>query len=211
MEIKRIVCGTVNCYIVATEHGSVLVDTGEERYGEKVYRACTGKNVRLLVLTHGHIDHVQNAADLAKRLQIPIAMSKKDLNLLKDQLSQPLEGIGLLGKGLAAISKRKMAQERVKPFAPDIFLHQGDTLEAYGVPAVLLELPGHTEGSIALDVSGHSVIVGDTLMHMPFPEISHLYGDKTKLQESAGRIAALGDRTIYFGHGAPAANRDWLR
>lgn len=60
-------------------------------------------------------------------------------------------------------------------------------------------------------VSGHSVIVGDTLMHMPFPEISHLYGDKTKLQESAGRIAALGDRTIYFGHGAPAANRDWLR
>ena len=39
-----------------------------------------------------------------------------------------------------------------------------DSLESYGVMASVLELPGHTEGSIALDVEGKSIIVGDALM-----------------------------------------------
>lgn len=208
-KIERIICGTVNCYLLTGENGAVLVDTGGAGYEEKVLKMCENKNVRLLVLTHGHIDHIQNAAYLAQRLGIPIAMDEKDRGLVQDQSAQDLTGAGVFGKVLAAVSKRKMRKERIEAFIPEISLNEGDTLEAFGVRASVLELPGHTEGSIGLDVDERAVIVGDALMHMLFPGIACIYGDERKLRESAGKITALSGRTVYFGHGAPTANRKW--
>ena len=63
--IQRICCGNVNCYIVADGKTAVLVDTGREKFRQKVLDACQEFDMRLLVLTHGHVDHVQNAAFLA--------------------------------------------------------------------------------------------------------------------------------------------------
>lgn len=63
-EIKRIVCGMVNCYLVTGKAGSVLVDTGEKGYEEKVLRECGNKNVRLLVLTHGVVLQIKREANL---------------------------------------------------------------------------------------------------------------------------------------------------
>ena len=79
--IKRIPCGMVNCYLLTGKDGAVLVDTGETGYEEKILEACAGKNVRLIMLTHGHIDHIQNAAYLARELKAPIGMNEKDLAL----------------------------------------------------------------------------------------------------------------------------------
>lgn len=199
-----------NCYLLTGKDGSVLIDTGETGDKEKVLEECRNKNVRLLVLTHGHIDHIQNAAYLARELQIPIGMHERDLELSRDQSAQPLTGTGIFGRVLEKASKRKMAKERIETFQPEIFLKEGDTLEPYGVEASVLELPGHTDGSIGLDVDGKSVIAGDALMHMLLPGPACIYGDKKKLQESAGRITALGSRKIYFGHGAPVSNRTWV-
>ena len=128
-KIERIVCGTVNCYLLTGVQGSVLVDTGGAGYEKKVERACEDKGLRLLVLTHGHIDHIQNAAYLAHRFRIPIAMSEKDQGAVEDQLAQGLVGTGLFGNVLAAVSKRKMKKERIQRFTPEIFLKEGDTLE----------------------------------------------------------------------------------
>ena len=51
VEIKKIVCGTVNCYLLSEKNYAILVDTGEAGYEEKVIQACEGKKLRLLVLT----------------------------------------------------------------------------------------------------------------------------------------------------------------
>lgn len=208
-EIKRIAGKMANCYLLMGKGGAVLVDTGETGDREKVLEMCRNKDVRLLVLTHGHIDHIQNAAYLARELQIPIGMNEKDVELIRNQSAQPLTGTGIFGRVLEKASKKKMAKERIENFIPEIFLKEGDTLEAFGVQASVMELPGHTEGSIGLDVEGRAVIAGDALMHMLHPGPAGICGDKRKLLESAGRIAALGSREIYFGHGAPVSNREW--
>ncbi len=208
-EIKRITCGTVNCYLLESKNKAVLVDTGEAGYEEKVWAACAGKDIRLLILTHGHIDHIQNAAYLAQRASIPIAIHKKDLELIQDQFSQPLASTGIFGRALKIASERKMQKEQIQTFTPEIFLSEGDTLEPFGIQASVLELPGHTEGSIGLDVDGQAVIVGDALMHMLRPGMASIYTDRRKLRESAEKITALGERMVYFGHGTPTANRDW--
>ena len=207
--IKRIPCGMVNCYLLTGKNGAVLVDTGETGYEEKILEACAGKNVRLIMLTHGHIDHIQNAAYLARELKAPIGMNEKDLALKQNQFAQPLSGTGIFGKILESASKKKMKENQIEDFTPEIFLKEGDTLEAYGIEASVLELPGHTEGSIGLEVDGQAVIVGDALMHMLRPGMACIFGDREKLRESVGRISALGSRTIHYGHGSPTKNRSW--
>ena len=209
-EIKQISCKMVNTYLLKGKNGAVLVDTGETADQEKILKACENENVRLLLLTHGHIDHIQNGAYLAQQLHVPIAMHPKDAELIRNQFAQAMESTGLFGKILAAASKSKMKKNQIEPFDPELFLQEGDSLEPYGVQASVMELPGHTKGSIGLDVEGRAVIAGDALMHMLRPGEASIYADREKLKESAKRITALGNRTIYFGHGMPVPNRNWI-
>ena len=96
--VQRIVCGNVNCFLISNGENAVLVDTGFKKYREKVLDACRPYQVRLLVLTHGHMDHVQNAAFLSQALHCPIAMHKADLPLLADNMVQPLSASSILGR-----------------------------------------------------------------------------------------------------------------
>ena len=96
--VHRIHCGNGNCYLISNGTDAVLVDTGREKYWQKVLNACRPYRVRLLVLTHGHVDHVQNAAFLSSALECPVAMHRADLPLLSDQMAQSLSAHGILGK-----------------------------------------------------------------------------------------------------------------
>ena len=81
--IERIQCGNGNAYLLYDGENAVLIDTCRNKYKEKILERCKTKNVRLIVLTHGHIDHIQNAAFLSKELNAPIAIHKADIvNLL---------------------------------------------------------------------------------------------------------------------------------
>lgn len=209
--IQRICCGNVNCYIVADGKTAVLVDTGREKFRQKVLDACQEFDMRLLVLTHGHVDHVQNAAFLAKALKIPIAMHKADVPLLDDNMLQPLSSKGILGKLVLSASIKSFREDKIPDFTPSLFLKDGDSLDGYGIPAKIVGLPGHTTGSIGLDVMEKHLIVGDALMNMFYPTASMLYNDKAAMLQSADKISQIGNRQIYFGHGGPLANRNWTK
>lgn len=209
--IKRIKCGNGNCYIVSNAENAVLVDTCREKYREKILNACKPYNIRLLILTHGHLDHVQNAAYLAKELDVPIAMSRADVELIDNNIAQSLEAESFMGKIVLAVSIKSLSTEKFTRFTPDVFLEEGDNLRAYGINAEILALPGHTDGSVAVDVDGKHLIVGDALMNMFYPTVSMLYHDKEVMLKSAERIGNLGERVIYFGHGKPLSNRNWVK
>lgn len=211
VKVERIKCGNGNCYIISQDGNAVLVDTSLEKYREKILSTCKPYKMRLLVLTHGHIDHAQNAAFLAKELNIPIAMHKADANLISDNNAQKLYANTILGKIVLKVSVDSTFKEPFPPFTPDVFLSEGDTLEEYGISAKIIGLPGHTDGSIALDIRGEGLIVGDALMNMFYPTVSMLYHDKAEMLKSAERISSLGERMIYFGHGKPVKNRKWVK
>ena len=80
-------------------------------------------------------------------------------------------------------------------------------LSEYGINAKILELPGHTKGSIGVDVEGTDLIVGDALDNWITPATGHLYCDKDALKTSAEKIRALGPRKIYYGHGKPTESK----
>ena len=111
LEIKRMEAGNVNCYLLVGGKDAVLVDTGREKYQDKVLGACLDYNVRLIILTHGHVDHVQNAAYLAQWLQAPIAMHEADLDLLPDNCMQPLTAETPVGKAVLALSVKSFPED----------------------------------------------------------------------------------------------------
>jgi glyoxylase-like metal-dependent hydrolase (beta-lactamase superfamily II) len=210
--VKPIRCGMVNCYIVTDGGDSgILVDTGRRESLRAVMKACAPYKIRLIVLTHGHYDHTENAARLSDRFGAPIAMHADDVDLVASFGSQPMSASNALGRMILSVSLMESKRRKTSPFAPSVFLKDGDDLSRYGVPAKVIGLPGHTRGSIGLDVAGKELIAGDALLNMLFPSVSPLRHDETAALSSARKIAALGERTVYFGHGRPMRNRDWVK
>lgn len=210
-KVQRIPCGNVNCYIVKEGESSILVDTARPKYRERILERCRQEHVKLIVLTHTHMDHCQNAKFLAEQLQVPIAISKADEELITDNMKQELKAETLLGKLVLAVSIDSFHKDTIPFFNADVFLEEGDSLGPYGMKAKVLALPGHTNGSIGLELEDDGVIVGDALMNMFYPTVSMLYHDWEQMLQSADRISQLGERMIYFGHGKPKMNRNWVK
>lgn len=145
----------------------------------------------------------------SEQLNIPIAIHKNDEHLIGQNLNQPLEAKTLLGKIVLSASIKLFKTGEIPLFQPTVYLKEGDSLEKYGVKAKIIELPGHTDGSIGIDVEGEGVIVGDALMNMFYPTVSMLYHSQEQMVQSVKKIENLGERMIYFGHGKPVMNRQW--
>lgn len=211
VDVHRIVSGNVNCYIVTNKDKAILIDTGRKKYREKILKKCKEYHVGLIVLTHGHMDHCQNAAYLANALHIPVAMSEKDINMIPDNRKQPMSAKTFLGKIVLSISLSSFEKDSLDVFEPTIYLKNGDNLNEYGIDVKVVELSGHTNGSIGLEIEGDKLFVGDALMNMFYPTVSMLYADEQEMLSTAKYISELGEKTIYFGHGKPKRNRKWVK
>ena len=206
IEIKRIKGGTDNCYLVTDGSQAILVDTASGQNLDQVMAECDKYTLKLIVLTHVHFDHAENAAVLSARYGVPVAIHRKDEELFDSFDKQPLKSSGLVGCVVLGMSLKVLRNTTVA--RPDnlIYVEEGDDLNAYGFNAKVIELPGHTLGSIGLDVEGRHLLVGDALDNWIRPGTGHLFYDKEATRKSAEKIRALGDRTIYYGHGKPTPN-----
>lgn len=205
-EIKWIKGGTDNCYLVTDGSRAILVDTAGRQYLDLVAAECDKYEMKLIVLTHVHFDHAENAAELSRRYGIPVAVHRKDEELFDGYDRQPLKPSGLVGRAVLGMSLKVLKNTPVERPENLIFVRDGDDLGAYGFDAKVIELPGHTLGSVGVDVEGRHLIVGDALDNWIRPGAGHLYYDRDAVRKSAEKIRAMGSRTIYYGHGKPTEN-----
>ena len=205
-EIKRIKGGTDNCYLITNGSKAILVDTASKQCLDQVIAECDKYEMKLIVLTHVHFDHAENAAELSKRYGVPVAIHPKDEELFESFDKQPLKSSGVVGTVVLGMSLKVLKSTPVE--RPDnlIFVGEGEDLSAYGFNARVIELPGHTLGSIGVDVEEKDLIVGDALDNWLRPGVGHLFYDRDAIEKSAEKIRALGDRTIWYGHGKPTRN-----
>lgn len=138
-------------------------------------------------------------------------MNESDCNLIQSNRNQSLVATTFLGKIVLSASLREFSRRTMPEFKPDVLLHNGESLSDYGIDARIITLPGHTNGSIGIDVENKHLIVGDALMNMFYPTVSMLFHHRDDMLESARKISSIGNRTIYFGHGKPMPNRQWVK
>ncbi len=206
-KVHHIKCKTDNCYIVENGNNAILVDTASGEGYSTVLEECKKYNLRLIVLTHVHFDHAENAAKLSKEFDVPVAFHKSDEELFDSYMAQPLMSYGLVGRVVLGASLKVLKNTEVIKPEKIIYIDDGDDLSEYGIDAEIICLPGHTKGSVGVDVENKSLLVGDALDNWISPATGHLYSNLEDLKNSAEKIRSLGERTIYYGHGKPTPNK----
>ena len=202
--ITRIKGGTDNCYIVSKDKDAILFDTASGNNLQQVKDECSRYNMKLIVLSHPHFDHAENADELSKYFNIPVAYNEQDDNIFDDYQSQPLKSYGIVGFVVLKMSLKVLAETKVTRPGNRFFVKEGDTLGDYGFPDIkVVELPGHSRGSIGLLVSDDAFLVGDALDNWIKPGVGHLYTDLESLKKTCEKIRTYGNRTYYYGHGKP--------
>jgi hydroxyacylglutathione hydrolase len=198
--------GAVNCYLVETDSGFVLIDTGSsnrcaELESELTSAGCKPGNLKLVVLTHGDFDHTGNAACLQDKFGAKIAMHRDDLGMVErgDMFYNRSSGNAIL-RLLSPILFRFSKAHR---FRPDLYLEEGDGLSEYGFNARVLSLPGHSRGSIGILTTGGDLFCGDLLENVKQPATNSIMDDPAACEASLERLQGFEIQTVYPGHGKP--------
>lgn len=212
-DCQTIDLGGVNCYLIKTDDGFILIDTGFAAKRTALESAlenvgCQPGKLALIVLTHGDVDHVGNAAYLRTKYGSPIAMHPADVGMVekgdmgwnrkvKPDYTAPLFRLIMLAMPLLGGS------DQFDTFTPDSTLTEGADLARYGFAATVLHLPGHSKGSIGLLTPEGNLFCGDLLYHIFGKPRCLLIDNRADWTASLAKIKGLPIKTIYPGHGAP--------
>ena len=198
LEIRNLVCGPLenNVYVVSDGAASIVVDAPLESVGPvTALLGEHGLQLSAIVCTHGHFDHMAEAAELARQTRAPVFVHAQD----GERLRKPARPLF-------------MPDLEVEPVEVARELNEGDTIEIGDVTLTVLHTPGHTPGSMCLLADG-VLLSGDTLFAGSFGRYDLPGGDPAVLKQSLLRLAQLPKETrVLPGHGAETtiARERWL-
>ena len=203
----------VPCYLVKTDSGFFLIDTGDSSDCANLEQALgqagvTPGNLKLVLLTHGDFDHAGNAAFLQQKYGAKVAMHEKDAEMVKrgdqgcNRKARP-DRVTLFGKIIIFVSSQLVKPAIFKKFSPDLLVNDGDDLSEYGFEAKVLRLPGHSKGSIGVLTVDGDLFCGDLLMNMFKPEPHFMIDDMAGFHASIEKLKTYRIKTVYPGHGKP--------
>lgn len=179
-----------NCSIIGDEttREAMVIDPGDDI--DEVLGIIRKHNlqVKQIVITHAHIDHVGGAMKLRAATGAPILLNQNDYDLLK-MLDVQASWLGMATPGKVEI---------------DHSIETGQVISAGSHSAQVLHTPGHTEGSICLYFPAErKLIAGDTLFAGSIGRTDLPGGSTKKIMTSLhGTVLALPDDTVVIpGHG----------
>ncbi|KJS13038.1 MAG: beta-lactamase [Hoeflea sp. BRH_c9] len=206
--------GMLNAFLAIGPGGAILVDTGLPGSTRLISRALEAaelgwRDIKLIVLTHGHIDHAGSAADIRRLTGAPVLYHTLEMRYCMGErpVLHPTRLFGRLFLMTGAIER---------PFPPvtaDIQM-QGESfdLKTLGFAGTVWHTPGHTPGSVSLLLSGGDVLAGDLAAsgillggialldrpeRPPFEEHPHIAA------RSLEELLSMGAKRFYLGHGGP--------
>jgi len=175
----------------------MIIDPGAG--GKEILRRIEdlGLEVKYIVLTHGHIDHVGALKEVKEATNAQIAIHADDASSL--QARNPLNMM------------YRMSLQALPP--PDHLLKDGDSLDVSNQRFLVLHTPGHTPGGICL-LGDEVVFTGDTLFNLGIGRTDMPGGSHMELMDSIHtKLMTLPDNTaVYPGHGPPTTigiERQW--
>ncbi len=213
MQIHSFSAGIANVHLIDDGRGVVVVDACWQGFAPRILRRVARlgyqpRDVRLILLTHVHVDHAGSAAELRRRTGAPIAIHRDDAHLaLAGKHAMPL------GRGWAGLSSKWLIEKsgyemKYEAFTPDIWLEEGQTLGDFGIEGYVVHTPGHTRGSVTLALEDGVTLIGDALINLikvGYP----MYWEEPELARESGRkIQGLKPRILYSGHGRAFSGAD---
>ena len=201
-----------NCYLLKNESNFILFDTGfksKRKYIEKKLEdaGVTEENLKLIVLSHGDVDHADNALFFKKKYNTKIAMNKLDEimvtkgDMTSNRKKNP-DKISPFFRLIIFLSNLSFKKEKFDCLTPDLFVEDDYSLTDFGFDATIIETPGHSAGSISLLTETGDLLCGDLFYNLVKPTCL-MIDDIKKYNESLKKLEKLSINNIYPGHGKP--------
>jgi len=180
-----------NCSIIGDENTreAMVIDPGDDIEDILAIIGEHKLDVKQIVITHAHIDHVGGAMKLRAATGAPILLNQNDNALLK-MLDVQAAWLGMAAPGAVAIEGS---------------IGDGESLRTGGLTANVIHTPGHTEGSVCLYFPAEKLLIaGDTLFARSIGRTDLPGGSFEKIMRSLhDRVLTLPDETVVIpGHGA---------
>lgn len=197
----------VNSYLLKTERGFFLVDTGmtnarRQLDAELERQGCRPGNLKLILLTHGDFDHIGNAIYLRQRFDSQIAMHIGDVGMLES--GDMFWNRKIDNRVIQGLIKSLMPFKQENRGKPDILIEDAVSLSAYELEATAYSTPGHSSGSICILTNSGDLFCGDLLTSSKGrPMLNSMMYDKAEGHTSFERLKSLQIQRVYPGHGEP--------
>lgn len=193
MYIKCVPAGAIsaNCYVLCDEKTKIgaIIDPGAYDFNVKKAIADAGiEELKYILCTHGHFDHITGVADLKKAYpEAEICIGKNDAPMLSD-------------------GNLNMANYFGMPFSPcyaDTELSDGDVIKVSDIEITVASAPGHTTGGVLYVLNDEKVIFsGDTLFSGSIGRTDLYGGDYSVLMKTLKKFKGFSeDFVVYTGHG----------
>jgi glyoxylase-like metal-dependent hydrolase (beta-lactamase superfamily II) len=205
-KIKIIALDFVNVFLVKAGEGFVLIDTGMPQHWERLEKelvsaGCSPGNLKLVVITHGDIDHIGNCAKLQEKYKVKVAMHEADAFMAEGGVS-PKRKVRTLAAKIRILFFRLFRKKiTFQKFKPDILFKEERDLKEYGLDAKIINLPGHTQGSLGILTAKGDFFAGDTLTNSKKPDIAVYVDNFPELKNSIEKLKRLNIGKVYPGHG----------
>jgi glyoxylase-like metal-dependent hydrolase (beta-lactamase superfamily II) len=209
--IYTIPLGFDNTYVVK-DKGVIMIDSGEPKKGKTFLKdlekaAINPDEIQLIILTHGHWDHIGSAAEIKKLTGANVVLHQNEKHWLEGSLKPMPPGVTTWGK-----ISTKLFSWIIVPFVHiestkiDIVL-QDETfsLVEYGISGKIVYTPGHSSGSVSVLLDSGEAFVGDMAMNK-FPlRLSPgmpIYAENLQMLIASWQtLLEEGVKTVYPAHG----------
>lgn len=191
MKVVRILAGEFgsNCWLVFDEatHDAVIIDPSPNVRKIKEILLERRVNLRCILLTHGHFDHMLACDTLRDEYGIPLAIHEAD----KENLTNSRLNAYRLFMGTDLV------------FRPaEITFRDGDVLDYGSVSIRVMHTPGHTPGSVCYFIDD-AMFTGDTIFDGGIGRCDLAGGNRREMKNSIEKIKNLKENyRVFTGHGS---------
>ena len=215
--VYRVPARAANAYLVEAPRGLVLVDSGLPGSENGILKSIAKlgmkpSDLKLVLLTHRHLDHIGSAAALKKRTGAKLASHPFEkpyaAGTLVIQAPSAWSLYGRVVRKLTTLEYWTLKLFRIIKFQTahvDLAADEESVLEEVGLDGSVIWTPGHTKGSVTLFLNQSSVaIVGDLLRARRGRLVEPLLMENIgQTEASVKRVLDLGPQIICPGHGKP--------
>ncbi len=185
MKITCLNIWMTNCYLLETEKAAIVIDPGYKRQSILDFLKQNEHKERLIILTHGHFDHIGGARYLKDETGVKIGIGELDEPALRDDVLS-----------CAVNFKRKL-----NPVSADYLYKDSDVITVGDITLKVMACSGHTIGGISL-ICENNVFTGDTLFKESVGRTDFAGGSFSELEKSIKKLYELPEDTAVLpGHG----------